>query len=107
MKKLYTILIVLIFTFSQAGCTQNDAQKPQMSEAAANEISETVSAAVSEIAGSTEKPPQEEAVIVYRTKTGECWHRDGCPCLKSRIETTLEEARAMGLRPCGVCNPPS
>lgn len=44
---------------------------------------------------------------LYRTETGECYHRDGCSSLsKSKIPITLEEAKAAGLRPCSRCDPP-
>lgn len=44
--------------------------------------------------------------IVYVTKTGECYHADGCSCLKkSKIETTLQEAVDDGYRACKKCNP--
>lgn len=45
--------------------------------------------------------------IVYRTRTGECYHKDGCGSLsKSKIEITLGEAVESELRPCGNCHPP-
>lgn len=44
--------------------------------------------------------------LVYVTRTGECYHRDGCSYLKSRIEITLEDAVNQGYRPCSRCNPP-
>jgi hypothetical protein len=44
--------------------------------------------------------------IVYVTKTGECYHADGCSCLKkSKIETTLQEAVDDGYRACKKCSP--
>lgn len=45
--------------------------------------------------------------IVYVTRTGECYHRDGCSYLKSKIEMTLEEAVISGYRACSRCCPPS
>lgn len=45
-------------------------------------------------------------VTVYRTKSGECYHSQGCSYLKSCIETTLSEAKSKGLRPCSRCRPP-
>lgn len=47
------------------------------------------------------------STIVIITRTGECYHCDGCRTLKSRIEVTLQEAVARGYRPCQVCNPPA
>ncbi|MBS7297655.1 MAG: MBL fold metallo-hydrolase [Eubacteriales bacterium] len=41
--------------------------------------------------------------VVYRTKTGTKYHRLGCSYLKSKIETTISEAEAMGLGPCSRC----
>lgn len=58
---------------------------------------------------STPQPPQQESkdVIIYITKTGEKYHVDGCRYLaKSKIQTTLQQAKAGGLGPCSVCNPP-
>ena len=43
---------------------------------------------------------------VYITRTGSKFHRDGCSYLKSRIESTVSEAKAMGLTPCSRCQPP-
>lgn len=43
---------------------------------------------------------------VYITRTGKKYHRDGCSYLKSRIESTVSEAKGMGLGPCSRCNPP-
>ncbi len=44
--------------------------------------------------------------VVYRTKTGSKYHNSGCSYLKSKIETTVSEAKSMGLTPCSRCNPP-
>ena len=44
--------------------------------------------------------------IVYITRTGQCYHRDHCSYLKSRIETTLSSAVASGYRACSRCKPP-
>lgn len=45
-------------------------------------------------------------VTVYVTRTGECYHRDGCSYLKSRIPISLESAVASGYRACSRCRPP-
>ena len=48
-----------------------------------------------------------QGVIVYGTKTGAKYHVDGCKSLsKSKIQMTLSEAKAKGLTPCSICNPP-
>ena len=45
--------------------------------------------------------------IVYRTRTGECYHTGSCAYLRSsKIEITLADAVARGLRPCSRCSPP-
>ena len=50
---------------------------------------------------------QSKEIIVYITKTGEKYHRDGCQYLrKSKIETTLKNAASNGYTPCSKCNPP-
>lgn len=47
------------------------------------------------------------STVVYITRTGECYHADGCRFLqKSKIETTLADAVARGYRACKVCRPP-
>lgn len=43
---------------------------------------------------------------IYITKTGDCYHRDGCSSLsRSRIPITLGDAQARGYRPCHRCRP--
>lgn len=45
--------------------------------------------------------------MVNITATGKKYHRAGCRTLKkSDTEVTLDEAKSMGLSPCGICNPP-
>lgn len=45
--------------------------------------------------------------MVHITATGKKYHRAGCWTLKkSDTEVTLDEAKSMGLSPCGICNPP-
>lgn len=53
-----------------------------------------------------EKTEETVSVTVYKTNTGKKYHREGCQHLKSKIETTLESAKALGLKPCKVCSPP-
>lgn len=55
---------------------------------------------------STYSPGIANEYIVYITKTGEKYHRDGCQYLrKSQIEITLSEAKSLGYTPCSVCKP--
>lgn len=45
--------------------------------------------------------------MVHITATSKKYHRAGCRTLKkSDTEVTLDEAKSMGLSPCGICNPP-
>lgn len=54
-------------------------------------------------AGSSEK----NSAVVYKTRTGECYHNSGCSSLKkSKIQTTVSQAKAEGLRACKRCKPP-
>lgn len=47
------------------------------------------------------------ATVVYVTKTGEKYHRGTCRYLsKSKIKTTLGEAKRRGYTACKVCKPP-
>lgn len=51
-----------------------------------------------------ENDENKKSVIVYKTKTGNKYHKDGCPYLsKSKIEITLEEAENEKLEPCKNC----
>jgi len=50
---------------------------------------------------------QAPSITVYATKTGECYHQQGCTSLrKSKIPLALDQAVARGLRPCSNCRPP-
>ena len=45
--------------------------------------------------------------IVYVTNTGTKYHRSTCSSLrKSKIQTTVSEAKALGYTPCSNCHPP-
>lgn len=47
------------------------------------------------------------STIVYITKTGAKYHRDGCPSLKkSQIAISLSVAIKQGYEPCKICKPP-
>ena len=48
-----------------------------------------------------------QGVTVYGTSSGKKYHVAGCRYLaKSKIPMTLSAAKASGLTPCSVCNPP-
>ena len=49
------------------------------------------------------KESENNAKVVYRTRTGKKYHRGNCSYLKSKIETTIDDAVAMGLEPCSRC----
>ena len=45
--------------------------------------------------------------IVYITKTGKNYHREGCPYTKyTKIKIRLSEAKRKGYTPCSKCKPP-
>ncbi|MBR5244707.1 MAG: hypothetical protein IKW07_01600 [Clostridia bacterium] len=62
--------------------------------------------AVSSQTVSPAETQESQQVTVYITNSGIKYHLDGCRHLKSKIEKTLEEAKALKLEPCKVCNPP-
>lgn len=50
----------------------------------------------------------EEEGEVYITDTGSKYHLSSCHTLKkSKIASTIKEAKSLGLEPCGICRPPS
>jgi competence protein ComEC len=54
-----------------------------------------------------QQQPQTKEQTVYITKTGKKYHRVGCRYLsKSRIATSLKDAKANGYTACSVCKPP-
>jgi hypothetical protein len=55
-------------------------------------------------ASSESNEPQGQ--MVYVTRTGKKYHRDGCTHLKSRIPISLKEAKHR-YAPCKVCMPPA
>ena len=100
-------------TFAQgydAGYSEGYAQKQKDDQAAREQYLASITPVLPVIApteSETEAPPAEvETVTVYITNSGTKYHLDGCRHLKSKIEKTLEEAKALKLEPCKVCNPP-
>lgn len=85
-------------TESSQASTDNDSQNTGTSTETtteANKENETTTSASSD-----------STVMVHITDTGSKYHRAGCRYLKSDTEVTLEKAKALGLTPCGSCNPP-
>jgi endonuclease YncB( thermonuclease family) len=59
-------------------------------------------------AASAERVSKADEIIVYVTKTGKKYHREGCPHLrKSSRAITLKEALEKGYEPCSHCKPPT
>ena len=53
------------------------------------------------------EPDAEVSEVVYRTPSGERYHRATCGHVKGKgIELPLAAAKERGLTPCKVCNPP-
>lgn len=100
-------------TFAQgydAGYSEGYAQKQKDDQTAREQYLASITPVLPVISPTepeTEAPPAEvETVTVYITNSGTKYHLDGCRHLKSKIEKTLEEAKALNLEPCKVCNPP-
>ena len=50
---------------------------------------------------------EKKETIVYITRTGHKYHRNGCRYLsRSQIPISLSNAKSSGYDPCSVCNPP-
>lgn len=65
------------------------------------------SGADSSAAENSDADSSNSETMVHITATGKKYHRAGCRTLKkSDTEVTLDEAKSMGLSPCGICNPP-
>ncbi len=100
--------------------TGNSSKSDGTAETSSNEGDSGSSGMVTEAAASasqaTTQPAAQETettaqtsdatVKVHITNTGSKYHNAGCRTLKSDIEVTLEDAKARGLEPCKVCNPP-
>jgi len=55
----------------------------------------------------TQDNTEKKETIVYVTRTGAKYHRDGCRYLsRSQIPMNLSDAKASGYDSCSVCNPP-
>ena len=83
--------------------------KPAGSDASSSKASSSVSYDPSQglQGGGTAPSVSSDSQVVYRTKTGSKYHRDGCSYLKSKIQTTVAAAKAAGLEACSRCNPPA
>lgn len=86
---------------SQAGASAGDTGSSGSITGSAASGSDTLPAENSVSDSSNSK------TMVHITATGKKYHRAGCRTLKkSDTEVTLDEAKSMGLSPCGICNPP-
>ena len=110
MKKLSSLLLVLFMLFSLCGCEQETTDNIKFSTV--TEQAKTKSEELAENNVTTKDTPFVEketdttSIVVYRTETGKKYHRESCRHLKSKVETTVDEALSMGLDPCSVCQPP-
>lgn len=54
-----------------------------------------------------QQQPQTKEQTVYITRTGKKYHTATCRYLsRSKIATSLKDAKANGYTPCSVCKPP-
>ena len=86
---------------SSAGASAGDSGSSSSTTGSASSGSDSSAAENSAADSSNSK------TMVHITATGKKYHRAGCRTLKkSDTEVTLDEAKSMGLSPCGICNPP-
>ena len=101
----------------QTGATQNEGSQSSdgsQAGASAGGTGSSSSTTGSASSGSDSSAAENSAAyssnsetMVHITATGKKYHREGCRTLKkSDTEVTLDEAKSMGLSPCGICNPP-
>lgn len=102
---------------AQTGAAQNGGSQSSdgsQAGASAGDTGSSGSTTGSAASGSDTSPAENSAAdssnsktMVHITATGKKYHRAGCRTLKkSDTEVTLDEAKSMGLSPCGICNPP-
>ncbi len=85
--------------------TREKLPEPTADEVNTKSAVSTVSPETTDMAFPDDDMPAEK-LIVYRTKTGDCYHMEYCIYLKSSIEISLADAKNRGLRPCTWCCPP-
>ena len=98
---------------AQTGAAQNEGSQSSTGSGA-GESGSSGSTTGSAASGSDTSPAENSVsdssnseTMVHITATGKKYHRAGCRTLKkSDTEVTLDEAKSMGLSPCGICNPP-
>ena len=101
----------------QSGAQQNEGSQSStgsVAGASAGDTGSSSSTTGSSSSGSDSSAAENSAAdssnsetMVHITATGKKYHRAGCRTLKkSGTEVTLDEAKSMGLSPCGICNPP-
>lgn len=102
---------------AQTGAAQNEGSQSSdgsQAGASAGDTGSSGSITGSAASGSNTSPAENSVsdssnskTMVHITATGKKYHRAGCRTLKkSDTEVTLDEAKSMGLSPCGICNPP-
>ena len=105
-------------TTPQKQSAQTDTPKNEGSQSSAGSgAGESGSSGSKEVHHQAQTPQQQKIALqipqtarrwyIYSKATGKKYHRAGCRTLKkSDTEVTLDEAKSMGLSPCGICNPP-
>jgi hypothetical protein len=83
MRRLFTLIALVVFMLGISGSAV-PAQQP-----------------------TPQQQPQTKEQTVYITKSGKKYHRDTCRYLsRSKIPTTLKDAKANGYTACSICRPP-
>lgn len=102
------LILVLAVVFIIGGVMLHATTRPgeiPMPDSSASAISYLVASEAGTVTGPQRR--DEDSITVYVTRTGEKYHRGTCRYLsRSKIPTTLRDAKRNGYDPCSVCRPP-
>lgn len=86
---------------------QPRAPTPTVSQAPAESKASVSTPSASSVIAPVPPASTPQSLMVYITKTGKKYHKDGCNSLsKSKISISLTDAKSKGYGPCSLCNPP-
>ena len=113
------LVFLLLFPLTLTACTTTNKDVEDGSSTTIEDTTETDEAQPADEYSTEEDNTQDNQSVeddttqetssktVYVTRTGEKYHSDGCQYLsKSKIETTLSDAKADGYTACSKCGPP-
>ena len=86
---------------------QPRAPTPTVSQAPSESTTTVSTPGASSVVAPVPPASTPQSVMVYITKTGKKYHKDGCSSLsKSKTPISLTDAKSKGYTPCSICNPP-